>query len=80
MEMLRTFTIPTLILALGLTLTACSGNSDQEAGGTEAGGGSRVSGDNAFSGQVRALERAEQVEDTLKQADQRRREQIDGSD
>ncbi|WJW75885.1 hypothetical protein QVG61_02005 [Thiohalobacter sp. IOR34] len=67
----------TLFLGLLLSLAACSGSEQGTAGEDEARPASRLPADNVFSGQVRALEKAEGLEQTLREAEQRQRRQIE---
>ena len=62
-------------LLMAVLLAGCSGGSEPEQAQKD--NGSRVSDDNVFSGQVRALEKAEGVEQTLMDAERRRREQME---
>ena len=63
-----------VLLMVGL-LAGCSGGSE-EPEQAQKDDGSRVSDDNVFSSQVKVLERAEGVEQTLMDAERRRREQM----
>ena len=56
---------------------AVSGCGKQEDPATEAAGSSRVPDDNVFKDQVRALERAEDVQNTLNEAAARQRQVIE---
>ena len=64
-----------LVLVVVVLLAGCSGGSEPEQ--TRKDNGSRVSDDNVFSSQVKALEKAEGVEQTLMDAERRRREQME---
>lgn len=63
-----------VVLVLAALLTAC-GNS--EAPPADPSTSSRVPEDNVFSGQVRALEKAEQVQNTINDAAARQHDRID---
>ncbi|HHJ14860.1 MAG TPA: hypothetical protein ENJ79_10925 [Gammaproteobacteria bacterium] len=65
-----------LVLVMVGLLAGCSGGSE-EPEQTRKDNGSRVSDDNVFSSQVKALEKAEGVEQTLMDAERRRREQME---
>ena len=70
--MLRLISVTTIFLAF--SLSGCSGQ-DEPPDNTST--NSRVSDDNVFKDQVRALEKAEDVQDTLNEAASRQREAIE---